>query len=141
MLQDRRNVGSDKELAIAETDDHWRALTHRDDCVRLVGVEDGKGEDAAQFVDGVAHSPFKTVSTSQIFFDQMRDDFCVGLGDKLMVGLAQPLFQLQIVFDDAVVNHDDAPGAVAVRVRVSLRWGGREWPSGCDQCRRFRPAD
>ena len=48
----------------------------------------------------------------------MGDDLGVGFSDKLMIGLAQSLFQLQIVFDDAVVNDDDAPGAIAMRMRV-----------------------
>ncbi len=32
--------------------------------------------------------------------------------------MTQTLFQLQIIFDDAVVNDDDAAGAIAMRVRV-----------------------
>jgi hypothetical protein len=32
----------------------------------------------------------------------------------------KPFFQLQIVFDDAVVNHDDLSRTVAVRVRIFL---------------------
>src|SRR5947209_7231966 len=52
----------------------------------------------------------------------MRDDFRVGLGDEVMIRAAQAVFELKIVFDDAVVDDDDASGTVAVRVRVLFRW-------------------
>src|ERR1044071_410824 len=51
----------------------------------------------------------------------MRDDFRVRFGDEAMIGLSQAVFQLKIVFDDAVVNDDDAPRAVAVWMRVLFR--------------------
>ncbi len=37
--------------------------------------------------------------------------------------------QLEIVFDDAVVDHDDAPGAVAVRVGVLFRGPAMRGPA------------
>ena len=48
----------------------------------------------------------------------MRDDFGVGLSNKLVVSLSQAFFQLQIVFNDAVVDHYNATGAVAMRMGV-----------------------
>ena len=48
----------------------------------------------------------------------MRDDLGVGFGDKLVALRGQLAFQFKIIFDDAVVNHHDAAGAIAVRVRV-----------------------
>src|SRR4029077_20122931 len=53
-----------------------------------------------------------------MFLDQVRDDFRVRFGNELVSFAQQLLLQLQIIFDDAVVHHDDLPGAVAVRVRV-----------------------
>ncbi len=47
VLKNRRNVRSYEELAIAETDNHRRALAHGDDRVRLVGVDDRECKDAA----------------------------------------------------------------------------------------------
>src|SRR5947209_19210014 len=38
-----------------------------------------------------------------------------------MIAFAQAILQLKIVFDDAVVYHDDATCAVALRVRVLFR--------------------
>src|SRR4029077_4289833 len=48
----------------------------------------------------------------------MRDDLGVGLGHKLMVSLTQLFFELQVILDDAVVNYDNAPGAIAVWMSI-----------------------
>ena len=37
-----------------------------------------------------------------------------------MISLAQPFFQLQIVFDDAVVHNDNAAGAITMRMSIFL---------------------
>ena len=66
----------------------------------------------------------------QILFDQVGDDLCVCLSDELVVRFAQPLFQLQIVFDDAVVNHDHATGTVAVGMRVLFGRSAVSGPAG-----------
>ena len=42
VLQNRRNIRSDEELAIAETDYDRRSLADGDDCVGFVGVDDRK---------------------------------------------------------------------------------------------------
>src|SRR5262244_3141345 len=49
-----------------------------------------------------------------MFLDQVRDDLRVGFSDEVMVGFAETFLELKIVFDDAVVNDDDAAGAVAM---------------------------
>src|ERR1700752_1739915 len=54
----------------------------------------------------------------EVFFNQVRDDLGVGFGNEPVIGLAQPVFELQIVFDNAVVDHDHAAGAVAMRMCV-----------------------
>src|SRR6266850_1009187 len=48
----------------------------------------------------------------------MGDDLGVGFSNKLVVGLTQLFFELQVILDDAVVNYDNAPGAIAVWMGV-----------------------
>ncbi len=48
----------------------------------------------------------------------MGDDFSIRFSHKLVIGLAQLLFELEIIFDDAVVNYDDAAGAIAMGMSV-----------------------
>src|ERR1044071_8028796 len=59
VLQDRGNVRRDEELAVAKTDHDRRALTHGDDRVGLVRVDDRKREDATQFANRRAHGLFE----------------------------------------------------------------------------------
>ena len=49
VLQDRRDIRSNKELAVAEADYYRRSLAHSNDRVRLVAINDRQGKDAAQF--------------------------------------------------------------------------------------------
>ena len=51
---------------------------------------------------------------------QVGDDFGVGLGLESVAFVLQLLFQGQVVFNDAVVHHDDVALAIAVRVGVFL---------------------
>jgi hypothetical protein len=48
----------------------------------------------------------------------MRNDLGIGLGNELMIQLSQALLQLQVVFDDAVVNDYDPAGAVPVWMSI-----------------------
>ena len=50
--------------------------------------------------------------------DQVRDDLGVGFGLELVPLRLQLVLQLEVVLDDAVVDDDDAAGAVAVRMGV-----------------------
>ena len=48
----------------------------------------------------------------------MRDDLGVGLGDERVPFTLELMLQLEIVLDDPVVDDNDAPRAVAMRVGV-----------------------
>ena len=63
-------------------------------------------------------------------FDQVSDDFRVGLGLELMPLPLQFVLELQVVLDDPVVNDDDFPGAVAVGVGILLSWSTVSRPPG-----------
>jgi len=51
----------------------------------------------------------------------VSDDFRVRLGDEFVALALELLFQLEIIFDDSVVDNYDLAGAVAVRVRIFFR--------------------
>ena len=121
MDQDRRNVGRDKEFAVAQTDDDRRAFANCDDRVRLINRNDGQRENAAKLGHGFSNCKLQR----QVFFidvmpDQMCDDLGIGLGVKLMTVGGETLLERQIIFDNAVVNDDDLARLVAVRMRVFL---------------------
>jgi len=49
---------------------------------------------------------------------QVRDDFGVSFGDELVALRGELALEIKIIFDNAVVNYDDAAGTVAVRMRI-----------------------
>jgi hypothetical protein len=55
MLQNRRNVGGDEKLAVAQPDDNRRAFFDGDHGVGFVGVNDRKREDSVKLFDRLAH--------------------------------------------------------------------------------------
>ena len=79
-------------------------------------VENRQRKNTAQLLDGAADGAFQIAF--EIFFDQMRDDFGIGLGLEDVAFALQLFFQRKEVFDDAVVNDDDIAGAIAMRVGV-----------------------
>ena len=52
--------------------------------------------------------------------DQVGDDLGIGLGDESVALRRQLALQRQVIFDDAVMHDHNAPGAVAMRMRVLL---------------------
>ena len=51
----------------------------------------------------------------------MSNDLGVGLSDKLVVLLPQVFLEIEVVLDNAVMDDDDAAGAVTVRMRILFR--------------------
>ena len=52
----------------------------------------------------------------------MRDDFRIRFCSELVTFLLELFFELEIVFDDPVVHHDNLSGAIAMR--MSIFFGG-----------------
>ena len=90
-----------------------------DDLVGIVGRDQHQREQAAHVEQRPAHRVLEAV-VLHLALDQVRDDLGVGLGDELVPFLLELLLQLEIVLDDAVVDDDDAAGAVAMRMGVLL---------------------
>jgi hypothetical protein len=68
-------------------------------------------------VYGFLHSVFQQ-DILRIFLDEMRDDFRVRLGLKLVPFRDQLMLQLEIILDNSVMNYDNLASPVAVRMRV-----------------------
>ena len=85
----------------------------------IVGRDQHQREQPAHVEQRPAHRVLEPV-VLHLALDEVRDDLGVGLGDERVPFLLQLLLQIEIVLDDAVVDDDDAAGAVAVRVRVLL---------------------
>jgi hypothetical protein len=121
VIQDGRDVGGDEVLVVADADDQRRSLAGGDQPVGLVGRHGDEGIDAAQARQHLAERAGKLgLAIVQFVLDGVRDDLGVGLGDEPVPLRLQLVPQLEVVLDDAVVNHDQPSRAVAVRVGVFL---------------------
>ncbi len=117
VAQDRRHVRGDEVFAVADADDDRRAVADRHQLFRIVGRQQHQREQSAHALHRAQHGVLEAV-VLPFLLDQVRDDFGVGLGFEL-VSLGDELaLDLEIVLDDAVVDDDDAAGAVAMRMRV-----------------------
>jgi hypothetical protein len=103
-----------------------------DDLFRVFDRDEHNREHAAHVRQRAAHRIFQTV-VSHLALNQVRDDFCVGFGLEFVSLRLQLLFQVKVVFDDAVVHNHDAACAVAVRMGILL--------GGAAMCRPSRVAD
>jgi hypothetical protein len=56
----------------------------------------------------------------EVFFDQVSDDFGISFRNELMIFFSQFVFEFQVVLDNAVVDDDDAAGAIAMGMRILL---------------------
>ncbi len=59
----------------------------------------------------------------------MRHDLSVGFGGELVAFLLQLFFELEVVFDNAIVDDDDLAGAVAMRVGVLFSGAAMSGPA------------
>ena len=84
VLQDRRDVGRDEELAVAKTDHHRRAFANGDDGVRFVDRDDRQCENALQFFYCFPDRELEG-NTFLLFVmtDQVSDNFGIGFGLKI----------------------------------------------------------
>jgi hypothetical protein len=136
VVEDAGNVGGDEVLAFADADDDGRAEAGGDDLVRLGGGEDAEREGAGEALDGAADGYFERDGLAGGFgvfldlFDEVGDDFGVGFGDELVALRGELVLEREIVFDDAVVDDDDAAGAVAMGMGVLFGGAAVRGPAG-----------
>ena len=83
MVQNRRNVGSDKPLFVAEPDDHGRTVADRDDLLWIVGRQQDDCEQPAQSLHRSQHRLLQAV-VFPLGFDEMCHDFGIRFGDELV---------------------------------------------------------
>ena len=141
------NVGGNEELAVPHADDHGRPEARGDNLVRHSGGEHAERKCARKPLDGAANGHFKRdglTGNFRIFlnlFDQVSNDLGVGFSDEFVALRGELMFEVEVVFDDAVVHYDEAAGAVAMWVGVFFSGAMHVRPSGCGRCRKCPRAD
>ena len=101
-------------------DDQRRLVACGYDLVRVRPRDDRQRERAGEFVDGLAHRLFQIAV--EMAFHQVRDYFGVGFGgESVSLGL-QAMLELEVVLDDAVMDHHHV--AMAIAMRMGVLFGG-----------------
>ncbi len=127
VMENAGHVGRDKRFAFAYADNDRRPGARGNDLVGLGSREDAKGKRTAQALHGKAQGRFEREGSARrcrIFlnlFDEVGDDLGVGLGDEDVTLPGEFALEVEVVFDDAVVDDHDAARAVAMGVGVFFR--------------------
>ena len=80
--EDRRHVGRDEVLVVAEADHHRRTRARRHDLVRVRARNHRQREDAGQLLHRRAHGLLQVAL--EMLLHQVGDDLGVGLGLELV---------------------------------------------------------
>ncbi len=114
--QHGRNIRCDESLVFDAAHNERSAFAYRDELFGIVGGQNGERVQTLEVLERLEHGFFEIAL--EILFDEMRDDFGVGLGGELVPFGDESALQCQVVLDDAVVRNDDAAFAIPVRMRV-----------------------
>src|SRR6202008_1667694 len=118
-----------KKLILTETDHYRRAEPRSDDLVRIARGHCHQSIGAAEKFYGLKHG-FLERDVLRIFLNEVRDDFGVRFGLKFVPFLDQLVLQLEVILDDSVVDDDNLPGAIAVRMRILFGGTAMRRPAG-----------
>ena len=116
--ENRRDVAGDVVLAVPEADQQRAALSRRDDLVPVLAGDDGDAVRALNLPQGLDYRVLEV--SVECFFNQVRDDFGIGLRNEGVSVSDELLLERARVLDDAVVHDGDVSLAVYVRVRVAF---------------------
>ncbi len=114
--QHGRDIGSHKIFPLSLADNQRRTEFGGNQLVRLGSTDNGDRVGAFDFPEGQTYGPFKITAQAEMFLNQMGNDLGIGFRVEMMPRLLQPLFQLQVVLDDAVMHHHDVTRFVRVGI-------------------------
>ena len=118
---DRRGIGSDEILTIADADDHGTALAGGNQLVGMVFLHDGDGVCTHHMVEGNANSLEEVDMLTELHvFDEVGEHLGVGRRLEGEATFLQFLAETQVVLDDTVVNQSDIARLRAMGMGVHL---------------------
>ncbi len=119
-LDERRDVGGQEVLAVADPDDERGVAPRGHEAPGLVGADRDQRERPGQPLAGRAHRIREVPGLGKRGLQQVRHHLGVGLGGHHDAALGELRGELGEVLDDAVVDHRDPPPARDVRVGVDV---------------------
>ncbi len=130
VFQDGRHVGGNEVLPLAKAEDQRALFLDRDHGAGQISAEDAQGVAALHLAHRAAHRPGQVMEPVVVVFDQVGRHLSVGFGDEMLALLDQHLFELEIVFHNAVVHHGDFAGIGQMGVAVDIRGCAVGGPAG-----------
>ncbi len=127
VIENRGNIGRNKEFVFAQADHGRRTIAGGHNLVGLVGRDHRNGEHAIDQLYRFPYGFFERNGVTVVFacgkkfLNQVGKDLGVGFGRELVAFIAKLLLQREVVLDNAVVHDHDFAGAVAMRMRVLFR--------------------
>ncbi len=138
VLDERRDVGADEVLAVADAD-HERGVTScRHHARGVLGVDGDQRERAFEPGADLAHRVGQRAAVVERSLQQVGRDLGVGLGEQVVAGRLDLGPELGEVLDDAVVHQGDPTGVAEVRVGVDVVGGPVGGPPGVPDAGRGR---
>ena len=119
VLQDRRSIGRDEVLVLADAEQHRRPLASHHDLAGFVGRNDGDAVRPHDVLERADDARLERVPRG--ILDQVDECLGVGLGPERVTRALQRRAQRVGILDDPVVNEGDGLAAVNVRMRVARR--------------------
>ena len=136
--ENRGDIAGDKIFVLAQADHRRRARARRDDFVGVGGGKNRQGIDAGELPHGLAHGVFERAAVFMYFSTRCAMISVSVSVTNLWPSFSSCAFQLDVIFDDAVVDDDDLARCSRGADARFLRSGVRAWPSACGRCRRRR---
>ena len=120
VLDDGRHVGGDEVAVLPVADDEGAVLPGGDEGVGVVGADDAEGVGALDPPQAAAHGLQHIVALVVVELQQLGHHLRVRVGGEVDALAHQVLLQLQIVFNDAVVDDGDPPVLTDVGMGVDV---------------------
>ena len=130
VLDERRHVGAEEVLAVAEAHDERGVTARRHDTRGVLGVDGDEGERPGQQLADPLHGDGEVGAGLELALEKMRDDLGVGVGPHLDPLALQLVTERGEVLDDAVVDHRRAVAAAQVGVGIAIGRGAVGGPPG-----------
>ena len=118
MAYQRRDIGSDKHLPVADPDDDRRAISCHYDSIGLPGIDYRDAIGSVNPLEGGSQSMLQTLV--RFCRNQMGESFTVGIGlEDTAVGL-ETRTNLGRVLDDAIVYDRDSIGRIGMWMSITV---------------------
>ena len=110
-------IGSDKVLTHTQTNHQRAARTGRQQGFRVTGIHDHRAVGTAQLRNSTQHGFTQRTTLFQLPVHQVSNHFGVGFRNKGVATRFQQLTQWFMVFNDAVMHHNNVFRNMGMRVR------------------------